>query len=94
MVGSGGKGKFKGGDGVIRELEFLQDGIQVSLLTERRVFEPYGMAQGENGQRGENLWIRQNGVLNVGAKNSFKAKKHDRVRISTPGGGGYGPQLP
>jgi 5-oxoprolinase (ATP-hydrolysing) len=90
--GSGGRGKHHGGDGVIRELEFLEDGIQVSLLTERRVFQPYGLEGGEPGARGLNLWIRtKRGVtMNAGGKNTLVVEAGDRVRICTPGGGGWG----
>lgn len=47
--GSGGDGLFKGGDGVIREVEFLKDDIEVGLLSERRAIPPYGMEGGSNG---------------------------------------------
>ncbi|PWZ02971.1 Hydantoinase B/oxoprolinase [Testicularia cyperi] len=57
--GSGGNGKFRGGDGVVRDIEFLAPGIQVSILSERRVFQPYGLEGGENAQKGINLWIKQ-----------------------------------
>ncbi|OLY80475.1 5-oxoprolinase [Smittium mucronatum] len=53
--GSGGKGKFRGGDGCVRDIEFLKE-MQVSLLTERRVFSPYGLEGGGNGERGINVW--------------------------------------
>ena len=54
---SGGKGAFKGGDGVIRELEFRK-AIQVSILSERRSYRPYGLEGGEPGLAGRNIWIR------------------------------------
>ena len=90
--GSGGKGKFKGGDGVVREIEFIKEGIQVGILSERRAFQPYGMAGGENGSRGKNLILFPDGrVINFGAKNSITlTQPGSRVRIMTPGGGGYG----
>ncbi|PCH37212.1 cytoplasmic protein [Wolfiporia cocos MD-104 SS10] len=56
--GSGGKGKWSGGDGVVRELEFTQ-GLQVSILSERRTRQPYGMEGGEPGALGRNTWIKQ-----------------------------------
>jgi 5-oxoprolinase (ATP-hydrolysing) len=73
-------------------LEFLEDHLQVSLLTERRVYRPYGLAGGEPGEPGLNLWIRASkGVtLNVGGKNTLVVAKGDRVRICTPGGGSWG----
>lgn len=57
--GSGGEGEFRGGDGVVRDIEFLSPGIQVSILSERRVFQPYGLEGGESAQKGMNLWIKQ-----------------------------------
>ncbi|KAJ3805540.1 Hydantoinase B/oxoprolinase [Lentinula lateritia] len=57
-VGSGGKGKWRGGDGVVRELEFLE-GMQVSMLSERRTRQPYGMDGGGPGALGRNTWIKQ-----------------------------------
>ncbi|KAG8761377.1 hypothetical protein FRC14_004782 [Serendipita sp. 396] len=56
--GSGGKGEFNGGDGVIREFEFLQK-MQVSILSERRSRQPYGLHGGNPGKSGRNLWIKQ-----------------------------------
>lgn len=88
--GSGGRGKFNGGDGLIREVEFL-DTLQVAVLSERRVFSPYGLAGGKPGKRGENLFFTADGrVLNLGGKNEIVANPGDRIRILTPGGGGYG----
>ena len=52
---SGGKGFFKGGDGVVRKVLFLKN-LSVSLLTERRVFAPNGILGGENGEKGKCLW--------------------------------------
>ncbi|KAL4933948.1 Hydantoinase B/oxoprolinase-domain-containing protein [Aspergillus undulatus] len=87
---SGGDGLFRGGDGVIREVEFLID-MHTGILSERRVFQPYGMAGGQPAARGLNLWIRRSGqVINVGGKASCYVKAGDRLRICTPGGGGYG----
>jgi len=88
--GSGGKGEFNGGDGLVRELEFLEK-LQVAILSERRSHAPYGMAGGEDGQCGRNLFLRKNGpVLNLGGKNEIQAQPQDRLRIETPGGGGWG----
>lgn len=87
---SGGAGKFQGGNGLIREMEFLQP-LHVTILSERRVFAPYGLEGGKPGQRGENLFIRANGrVLNLGGKNEIQAEPGDKIRILTPGGGGFG----
>ena len=88
--GSGGRGKNRGGDGVVREVEFLID-MHAGILSERRVFQPYGMAGGEPGERGLNLWFRKNGqVINIGGKASCYVKAGDRIRICTPGAGAYG----
>ena len=89
--GSGGNGKFKGGDGVIREIEFLKDGIEIGILSERRSTAPYGMNGGCDGQKGRNLLIYPDGrVQNFGSKNSVKVPKNSKIKICTPGGGGYG----
>jgi 5-oxoprolinase (ATP-hydrolysing) len=91
--GSGGNGKYQGGDGLIRELEFLEP-LQVSILSERRVFAPYGLNGGGDGKQGENIFIRNNGRrLNLGGKNTIQAEVGDRLRICTPGGGGWGEDL-
>lgn len=92
---SGGKGQHAGGDGVIRELEFRRP-VQCSILSERRVYKPYGMAGGEPASLGLNLWASRDAagnerVVNMGGKNSVPMKAGDRVVIMTPGGGGYGP---
>jgi 5-oxoprolinase (ATP-hydrolysing) len=87
---SGGRGVHCGGDGLVREVEFL-DSLSVAILSERRVFAPYGLKGGEPGLRGENLFIRNDGrLLNLGAKNEIQAHTGDRIRILTPGGGGFG----
>ncbi|GME26887.1 hypothetical protein GTA08_BOTSDO04892 [Neofusicoccum parvum] len=63
---SGGKGEFCGGDGIVREIEFSIP-MKVSILSERRVIAPYGLHGGEDGARGQNLWLKANGrVLNLG----------------------------
>ena len=88
--GSGGEGRFRGGDGLVRELEFLEP-LNVAILSERRVFPPYGLAGGEPGSRGKNIFIRKDGHhLNLGGKNEIRAKVGEAIRILTPGGGGYG----
>jgi len=88
--GSGGKGKHKGGDGVIRELEALRP-LVMSVLSERRTLQPYGLEGGEPAQSGRNLLARKDGVLvNAGAKFSTKIESGERLRIESPGGGGYG----
>jgi 5-oxoprolinase (ATP-hydrolysing) len=83
--GSGGAGARRGGDGVIREIEALEP-LRVSILSERRLRQPFGLAGGEPGAAGANL---HNG-RDVGGKASFEVAPGDRVRLETPGGGGFG----
>ncbi|KAI5807475.1 Hydantoinase B/oxoprolinase-domain-containing protein [Peziza echinospora] len=92
--GSGGKGRFHGGDGVIRDIEFRKD-VQVSILSERRVFHPYGLEGGEDAECGVNLWVRRDDeggerIINLGGKNTAAMRVGDRIIIMTPGGGGWG----
>lgn len=88
--GSGGKGKFIGGDGLIREIEFLKT-LHVAILSERRIYAPYGMKGGEDGMKGKNLLIKKDGTeTDFGGKNEAICEPGDRIRILTPGGGGWG----
>lgn len=68
----------------------------MSILSERRVFKPYGLKRGEPGERGLNLLIKYSEKENVkrslGSKNIVDVEKFDVIRIETPGGGGYGSQ--
>jgi 5-oxoprolinase (ATP-hydrolysing) len=87
---SGGKGRYNGGNGLVRELEFLET-LNMAVLSERRVFAPYGLRGGRPGRRGINLFIPKDGRrINLGAKNQIVAHPGDRFRIMTPGGGGFG----
>lgn len=87
---SGGRGKHRGGDGVIRDLQFLEP-LEVSILSERRTFQPYGIEGGEPGAYGKNFLIFPNGrTVNFGGKNSINVPANTRLRLLTPGGGGYG----
>jgi len=89
---SGGLGKFRGGDGLVREIEFLER-LNTAILSERRVKRPYGLNGGSPGKAGFNLFFRKNGSkLYLGGKNEIIAEKGDRIRIETPGGGGFGKQ--
>lgn len=93
---SGGRGRYNGGDGVIRDIEFRED-VQASILSERRVIAPHGINGGQDGARGLNLWISKEGekVINIGGKNTFRVRPGDRIILMTPGGGGCGkPQCP
>ncbi|XP_003760578.2 5-oxoprolinase isoform X1 [Sarcophilus harrisii] len=88
--GSGGKGRFRGGDGVIRELLFREEAV-LSVLTERRAFRPYGLLGGEPGAPGLNLLIRKDGrTISLGGKTSVTVYPGDAFCLKTPGGGGYG----
>ncbi len=82
--GSGGGGEFAGGDGILREFEFLR-ATQVTLLTERRRHSPWGLGGGEPGAAGDN---RLNGEA-LPPKCSFVASPGDRLLLATPGGGGF-----
>lgn len=89
---SGGVGTWNGGDGVVRALEFTK-AMTVSLLTERRVFHPWGLDGGNAGERGRNEIVRKDGTVeNVGGKKSVQVNQGDIVRVFTPGGGGFGSQ--
>jgi 5-oxoprolinase (ATP-hydrolysing) len=83
--GSGGAGRFRGGDGLCRELEFLAP-LRVSFIGERRRFSPFGLAGGEPGLRGR---TSLNGV-ELGGRFSVDVAAGARLRVETPGGGGYG----
>jgi 5-oxoprolinase (ATP-hydrolysing) len=87
---SGGKGKHHGGDGVVREIEFLED-AQVSLVTGRRVTRPFGLMGGAPGESGQNLLRHLSGETEeLGPFVQRPIKAGEILRIETPGGGGYG----
>jgi N-methylhydantoinase B len=88
--GSGGKGKYRGGDGIRRDIQLLTD-AQTTLLSERRRYPPYGLQGGEPGQCGQNILIRQGEEIRLPGKGSFELHKGDVISIRTPGGGGYMP---
>lgn len=89
--GSGGDGLYCGGDGIVREIELLSPGT-ITLLTERRRFAPYGLHGGSNGKRGLSYHLTEQERRELPAKCSISAKAGDRIRIETPGGGGWGRQ--
>jgi N-methylhydantoinase B len=86
---SGGTGKHKGGDGVVREIETLAP-AHMSLLSDRRTRGPYGLAGGAAGERGKAAIIRKGRAVKIGSKGTWELEAGDRVRIETPGGGGWG----
>src|SRR5579864_9437154 len=87
--GSGGRGRWRGGDGLIRELECLADS-NVSVLTERRTLAPYGLAGGGPGATGRNYVSRGKRRSKLPGKSNIDLKAGERIRIETPGGGGWG----
>jgi N-methylhydantoinase B/oxoprolinase/acetone carboxylase alpha subunit len=93
--GSGGKGKFNGGEGLCRSYKFLQD-AHVSILSERRRSRPYGLAGGGPGKTGENILLKsidntgKRRKIRLGSKLNIEIKAGDVLSIKTPGGGGYG----
>ncbi len=90
--GSGGRGRHRGGDGVIREIELLTD-ARVSLLADRRRFAPYGLNGGEAAKKGRAELIGVDGrKKRLPGKCSIYAERGDRMVIETPGGGGCGSQ--
>jgi N-methylhydantoinase B len=91
--GTGGKGRHNGGDGIVREIELLSD-AEVTVLSERRKVPPYGLFGGKPGAKGKNVVIRKKLQEQRGGKFSAALLKGDRVRIETPGGGGYGTPEP
>lgn len=101
--GSGGQGAFRGGEGVIREFELLE-GMQMSILSERRTRQPYGLEGGGPGAMGRNTWVKQmregdgdvidgkqgTRLINIGGKATVWMGKGDKMVIETPGGGAWG----
>jgi N-methylhydantoinase B len=88
--GSGGAGTHRGGDGIIREIEVLTDS-EVTLLADRRTRGPWGLAGGHAGAPGKASVIRSGGsVEEMPGKFSTRLRKGERIRIESPGGGGWG----
>ncbi len=87
--GSGGRGRHPGGDGLIREIEFLTEG-ELSLLSDRRTTAPYGLAGGGPGATGQTIMIRHGKRKRVASKTNMRIAAGDRLVIRTPGGGGWG----
>ena len=87
--GSGGTGRFPGGDGVVREIEVLTD-AEVTLLSERRSRGPWGLGGGRDGKPGEAYVVRGTGTEKLPGKFSVRLRKGERVRVASPGSGGWG----
>jgi N-methylhydantoinase B len=87
---SGGEGSFRGGDGIVREIEVLTE-CEVTLLADRRTRGPWGLNGGAEGAMGKTTVVRQDGSLeSLPGKFSTRLRKGERIRIETPGGGGWG----
>lgn len=87
---SGGNGKWRGGNGVVREILFKAE-MKVNVLTQHRVEQPYGVKGGEPGKKGEQYIVRKNGKLNMlKAIDGTVVHRGDKIIIKTPGGGGWG----
>lgn len=92
--GSGGRGKFTGGCGIVRDFE-CRAPLTYGIISERRVHQPYGMMGGENGESGANYWVQKmedggERWINIGPRGQVDMKIGDRCVIHTPGGGGWG----
>ena len=87
---SGGEGLRRGGDGIVREILFKEE-VELTVISERRVHGPYGLQGGLPGKPGRNLLIKENGkVVELPAKFTITVKPGQKIRIETPGGGGWG----
>jgi len=87
---SGGEGKFRGGEGIVREVEVLTD-CEVTLLADRRSRGPWGLAGGNDGAPGKTAVVHLDGSAELmPGKFSTRLRKGERIRIETPGGGGWG----
>ncbi|MCH8006590.1 MAG: hydantoinase B/oxoprolinase family protein, partial [Planctomycetes bacterium] len=88
--GSGGRGRFRGGDGVVRELEFLEP-LSLSILSQHRRAGPYGLAGGGAGAPGSQRVLHPDGeTLELGSIDGCEVGPGDRLILETPGGGGWG----
>ncbi|HHM23873.1 MAG TPA: 5-oxoprolinase, partial [Bacteroidetes bacterium] len=88
--GSGGKGAHRGGDGVVREITFLQP-MSLSVLTQHRKVRPYGLRGGEPGAPGRQRIVRASGEeIDLGPVDGIQVQAGDRFILETPGGGGFG----
>jgi len=85
---SGGAGLHRGGDGLVRELELLGD-AQVTLLADRRITKPWGLAGGADGRAGSSTLMRTGVEEKLPGKCTRELHAGDRLRIESPGGGGW-----
>lgn len=91
--GSGGRGRHRGGDGLVREIELLEP-AEVTVLSERRTVAPYGLAGGSSGRRGRNLLVHRGRPRPLPGKINLRVEAGDAIRLETPGGGGWGAGAP
>jgi 5-oxoprolinase (ATP-hydrolysing) len=88
--GSGGKGRFRGGDGGVRRLRFLE-AMTAAILSNNRLYAPFGLQGGEPGGMGRNYVERADGrVEPLRPQDSAQLEPGDIFVVETPGGGGYG----
>jgi N-methylhydantoinase B/oxoprolinase/acetone carboxylase alpha subunit len=87
--GSGGRGARKGGEGIVREYQFLVP-TTLTIMSERRRFAPYGLRGGRSGEKGKNTLIAGGRERELGSKVNIRLRPGDVLRVETPGGGGYG----
>jgi N-methylhydantoinase B len=91
VEGSGGVGRFRGGEGIRRSVRVLSDGVVVSIISDRRKIAPRGLQGGGSGRPGRNLLRRGRATSILPAKISRRLRKNDVIVLETPGGGGWGP---
>jgi len=88
--GSGGKGKYKGGDGITRVIRF-KDSLEINILSQHRIEKPYGLKGGSPGSVGQQIIIRKDGAIQkLKGMDSASVSAGDQIIIHTPGGGGFG----
>ncbi len=91
IAGSGGRGRFRGGLGVRREVEILSDEATISVLGDRHKIPPWGFQGGETGAAGEYALLHRDGrIETLPSKITTRAQRNDVLSVSTPGGGGFG----
>lgn len=88
-TGSGGAGRHAGGDGIVRELQALAP-CEGTILSDRRISRPYGLAGGQPGKPGQNQAVCNGSTQRLAGKTHFHLQPGDRLLIGTPGGGGWG----
>jgi 5-oxoprolinase (ATP-hydrolysing) len=93
-AGSGGRGRFHGGDGVLRRIRF-REAMSLSILSMRRETAPFGLAGGEGALPGANMVIRADGeTVALKGRDEIALEAGDEILIATPGGGGFGKEEP